>query len=244
MEILPAIDLRQGKVVRLNQGDFDRQTTFSDDPIAVAQGFVEAGATRIHVVDLDGALEGGPRQSELYTSIARSVSVPIELGGGIRTGEDVGLALGVGIDRVVIGTAAIEDPGMVARAILEHGAERIVVGLDANEGKVAVAGWRETTDMDATDLMSTMVAVGVQRFVFTDIARDGTLTEPNFASVGKMIEHARTLGGVHIVASGGIGAIDHLRQLAELGAESTIVGSAIYRGTVNLREAIVEIQGS
>jgi phosphoribosylformimino-5-aminoimidazole carboxamide ribotide isomerase len=242
LEILPAIDLRRGKVVRLNQGDFDRQTTFSDDPIAVAQGFVDAGATRIHVVDLDGALEGGLRQTELYASIARSVGVPIEFGGGIRTGEDVGLVLGVGIDRVVIGTAAIEDPGMVARAILEHGADRIVVGLDADDGKVAVAGWRETTDMDATELMSTMVAVGVQRFVFTDIARDGTLTEPNFASVATMIEHGRTLGGVHIVAAGGIGATEHLRRLAELGAESAIVGSAIYRGTVDLREAVAEIQ--
>ncbi|MDA1035320.1 MAG: 1-(5-phosphoribosyl)-5-[(5-phosphoribosylamino)methylideneamino]imidazole-4-carboxamide isomerase [Chloroflexi bacterium] len=242
MEILPAIDLRQGKVVRLNQGDFDRQTTFSDDPIAIAQGFVEAGATRIHIVDLDGALEGGPRQTELYVSIARSVGVPIELGGGIRTGEDVGMVLGTGIDRVVLGTAAIEDPGMVARAILEHGADRIVVGLDANEGKVAVAGWRETTDRDATDLMSTMVALGVQRFVFTDIARDGTLTEPNFASVAKMIEHGRTLGGVHVIASGGIGSIDHLKRLAELGAESAIVGTAIYRGTVDLHEAISTLQ--
>lgn len=242
MEILPAIDLRQGKVVRLNQGDFDRQTTFSDDPIAVAQGFVDAGATRIHVVDLDGALEGGLRQTELYASIARSVGVPIEFGGGIRTGEDIGLVLGVGIDRVVIGTAAVEDPRMVARAVLEHGADRIVVGLDANDGKVAVSGWRETTDMDATELMSAMVAVGVQRFVFTDIARDGTLTEPNFASVATMIEHGRTLGGVHIVASGGIGAIEHLRRLAELGAESAIVGSAIYRGTVDLRKAVAEIE--
>ena len=242
MEILPAIDLRQGKVVRLNQGNFDRQTTFSDDPVSVAQGFVEAGATRIHVIDLDGALEGGPRQTELYTSIANSVGVPIELGGGIRTGEDVRMALGTGIDRVVLGTAAIADPGMVARAIVEHGPDRIVVGLDANDGKVAVAGWRETTDRDTADLMSTMVAVGVKRFVFTDIARDGTLTEPNFVSVGKIIEHAHTLGDVYVIASGGIGAIDHLRRLAELGAEGAIVGVAIYRGTVDLREAVSELQ--
>ena len=238
MEIIPAIDLRQGEVVRLNQGDFDRQTTFSRDPVSVARGFVEAGATRIHVVDLDGALEGGPRQAELYASIAESVDVPIELGGGIRTAEDVAMAFEAGVERVVLGTAAIADPEMVARAVLEHGAGRIVIGLDANDGKVAVGGWRETTDREATELMGTMAAVGVRRFVFTDIARDGTLTEPNFASVRAMIDHGRELGGVSVIASGGIGELDHLKRLAELGAEGAIVGSAIYRGTIDLHEAV------
>ena len=242
MEILPAIDLRQGKVVSLNQGNFERQTTFSDDPIGVAQAFVEAGATRIHVVDLDGALEGGLRQTSLYASLAKSVGVPIELGGGIRTIQDVGSVLSVGIDRVVLGTAAIEDSEVVTHAVQKHGAARIIVGLDANDGKVAVAGWRETTDREATDLMSTMVATGVRRFVFTDIARDGTLTEPNFASVMKIIEHGKTLGDIHIVASGGISSIKHLQQLARIGAESAIVGSAIYRGALDLREAIAELQ--
>jgi phosphoribosylformimino-5-aminoimidazole carboxamide ribotide isomerase len=242
LEILPAIDLRQGKVVRLNQGDFDRQTTFSEDPVSVAQGFVEAGATRIHIVDLDGALEGTPRQTNLYLSIARSVGVPIELGGGIRTHDDVEMILATGIDRIVLGTAAVENPGMVAKAILQHGAERIVVGLDANNGKVAIGGWRETTNRDATDLMSTMAEIGVKRFAFTDIARDGTLTQPNFASVAKMVEHAQTLGGVKLIASGGIGEISHLTKLAELGVEAAIVGSSIYRRRIDLSEALAEMR--
>jgi phosphoribosylformimino-5-aminoimidazole carboxamide ribotide isomerase len=241
LEIIPAIDLRHGKVVRLNQGDFDRQTTFSDDPLAIARGFVEDGATRIHVVDLDGTLEAAPVQNELTTEIARETPVPIEVGGGFRSAEHVAMALDASIDRIVLGTAAINDPEMVTQVLLRHGAERIVIGLDANDGKVAVKGWRETTDVDATTLMSQMYAIGVRLFAFTDIARDGTLTEPNFASVAAMIAHGIELGSGHIIASGGIGEIDHLKRLADLGAVGAIVGSAIYRGTVDLREAVRQL---
>jgi phosphoribosylformimino-5-aminoimidazole carboxamide ribotide isomerase len=241
MEILPAIDLRQGQVVRLNQGDFTRQTTFSDDPRAVAQGFVDAGAIRIHVVDLDGALEGGPQQAALYGALARDISVPLEVGGGFRAAEHVTTALDAGVGRVVLGTAAIANPEIVEQAVEQHGSDAIVVGLDANNGKVAVSGWTETTDVDATDLMTQMFEIGVRRFVFTDIARDGTLTEPNFDSVAAMVQHGIALGGAHVIASGGIGELDHLRRLANLGAEGAIVGSAIYRGTVDLAEAIREL---
>jgi phosphoribosylformimino-5-aminoimidazole carboxamide ribotide isomerase len=244
LEIIPAIDLRHGKVVRLNQGDFDRQTTFSDDPLAVARGFVDAGVTRIHVVDLDGTLEGAPVQNELTTEIARETPVPIEVGGGFRNEEHVALALDASIDRIVLGTAAIDDPEMVTQALLRHGPERIVVGLDALDGKVAVKGWRETTDVDATTLMTQMHAIGVRLFVLTDIARDGTLTEPNFSSVAAMIAHGIELGGAHIIASGGIGEIDHLKRLADLGAAGAIVGVAIYRGTIDLREAVRQLNQS
>jgi phosphoribosylformimino-5-aminoimidazole carboxamide ribotide isomerase len=241
MEIIPAIDLRKGQVVRLNQGNFNRQTTFSDDPLKVAQGFVDAGAIRIHVVDLDGALEGGPQQSNLYASLARDVSVPLEVGGGFRSMKHVDSAFAAGVGRIVLGTAAIADPGMVDQAIQKYGAERIVVGLDANNGKVAVSGWTKTTRIDAIDLMGQMFAVGIRRFVFTDIARDGTLTEPNFESVAVMIQHGLALGAAHVIASGGIGELDHLRRLAKLGADGAIVGTAIYRGTINLAEAITEL---
>lgn len=244
MEIIPAIDLRQGQVVRLSQGDFNRQTTFSDDPLKVAQGFVDAGAIRIHVVDLDGALEGSPKQSELYGALAHSLSVPLEVGGGFRAKHHVATALDAGVGRVVLGTAAIADPDMVEQAIEKHGADRVVVGLDANNGKVAVSGWTETTDVDAIDLMTQMYEVGVRRFVFTDIARDGTLTEPNFDSVAVMVQHGIALGDGHIIASGGIGELDHLRRLTNLGAEGAIVGTAIYRGTIDLAEAIHELGAS
>ena len=238
MEIIPAIDLRQGQVVRLSQGDFNRQTTFSDDPLKVAQGFVDAGAIRIHVVDLDGALEGAPQQSALYGVLARDIIVPFEVGGGFRAAEHVATAIEARIDRVVLGTAAIANPEIVKQVIERHGADSIVIGLDANNGKVAVKGWIETTDIDATDLMTQMFEIGARRFVFTDIARDGTLTEPNFESVAAMIQHGIALGGAHIIASGGISELDHLRQLANLGAEGAIVGSAIYRGTLDLEQAI------
>ena len=244
MEIIPAIDLRQGQVVRLNQGDFNRQTTFSDDPRKVAQGFVDAGATRIHVVDLDGALEGGPKQSGIYGALARDISVPLEVGGGFRAEEHVATALDAGVGRVVLGTAAIANPHMVDQVIQKHGADRIVVGLDANSGKVAVSGWTETTDIDATDLMTQMYELGVRRFVFTDIARDGTLTEPNFDSIAVMVQHGIALGDGRIIASGGIGERDHLRRLANLGAEAAIVGMAIYRGTIDLAEAVRELGAS
>lgn len=241
MEIIPAIDLRHGNVVRLNQGDFDRQTTFSDNPLAIARGFVEAGAPRIHVVDLDGTLEGAPVQNELTNRIAREISVPVEVGGGFRSADDVALALGGTVDRIVLGTAAIEDPDMVKRAVARHGAERILVGLDAHDGKVAVKGWRETTNVAATALMAQMVEIGVRLFVFTDITRDGTLTEPNFSSVREMIAHCAEIGAGQIIASGGIGKIDHLKRLADLGAVGAIIGVAIYRGSLDLREAVRQL---
>jgi phosphoribosylformimino-5-aminoimidazole carboxamide ribotide isomerase len=240
VEIIPAIDLRQGQVVRLNQGDFDRQTTFSNDPLSVAREFQDAGASRLHVVDLDGALEGAPVQNELYTEIATQVDVPIEVGGGFRTDGHVALALEAGIGRVVLGTVAIEAPDMVVRLVERHGPERIVVGLDASEGRVAVSGWREKTNVEAGQLMTEMHGAGVRRFVYTDIARDGTLTSPNFQAIDAMVVHGSRLGGVRLIASGGIGEIEHLRRLAASGVEGAVVGSAIYRGTIDLRTAVDE----
>ena len=241
MEVIPAIDLRQGQVVRLTQGDYAKQTTFSDDPIAVADGFVKAGATRIHIVDLDGALDGHPVQAALCARVAEAAPVPIEVGGGFRNADHVTAALEAGIDRVVLGTAAVEDPSMVAKLVEQHGAERIVVGLDARDGMVAVSGWTETTGVAATELMSQMHALGVRRFIYTDIARDGMLSSPNFEALAEMVAHAEKLGGAAIIASGGIGDADHLRTLAESGVEGAIVGSAIYRGTVDLAAVIAEL---
>ena len=238
MEIIPAIDLRRGKVVRLNQGDFDRQTTYSDDPLAVARGFVEAGAVRIHVVDLDGALEGAPVQNEIYSVMAAEIGVPLEVGGGFRTAGHVALALDAGVGRIVLGTAAVANPSLVVEAVAAFGPERIVVGIDAKSGKVAVSAWTKTTDVEAIDLISEMHDIGVRRFVFTDIARDGTLTEPNFQSTAAMVERGRQLGGGLIVASGGIGETSHLERLARIGCDGAIVGSALYRGTIDLRDAI------
>lgn len=241
MEIIPAIDLRGGAVVRLLQGNYDRQTTFGDDPIGVARGFEANGAPRIHVVDLDGAREGRRTQAAEVRAVAAAVGIPIELGGGLRSPEDIAEALADGVDRVVLGTAAVEQPALIEQAIAAHGAERIVVGIDAREGIASVSGWTESGSIPATDLLSRMAGVGVRRFIYTDITRDGTLTSPNFAAVGDMVERAEAAGGARIIASGGIAEIDHLRKLANLGAEGAIIGVAIYRGTLDLAAAVAEL---
>ncbi len=241
MEIIPAIDLRGGAVVRLLQGNYDRQTTFGDDPVGVARGFEADGAPRIHVVDLDGAREGRRTQAAEVRAIAAAVGVPIELGGGLRTSGDIAEALADGVDRVVLGTAAVEEPALVDQALAAHGAERVIVGIDAREGIASVSGWTESGSIPAADLLGRMADLGVRRFIYTDITRDGTLTSPNFAAVGDMVQQAEAAGGARIIASGGIAEIDHLRTLASLGAEGAIIGVAIYRGTLDLAAAVAEL---
>jgi phosphoribosylformimino-5-aminoimidazole carboxamide ribotide isomerase len=242
VEVIPAIDLRNGQVVRLNQGDYAKQTTFSNDPLRVARQFVEAGAPRIHLVDLDGAFDGSPAQKGLCIAIAKAVPVPIELGGGFRNEEDVAMAIDAGMDRVVLGTVAVEDPDLVARLVARLGADRIIVGLDARDGYVAVSGWKQATNVEATTLMTQMHERGVRRYVYTDISRDGTLSSPNFGAVAAMAYHAISLSDdTNVIASGGIGSIAHLHRLATLGVEGAIVGSAIYRGALDLQQAVAEL---
>jgi len=240
MEVIPAIDLRGGAVVRLLQGDYDRQTTFDDDPVRAARRFEADGAPRIHVVDLDGAREGRRTQAEEVRAIAAAVGVPIQLGGGLRSQADVEEALADGADRVALGTAAIKEPALVAEALAAHGPERVVVGIDARDGVAAAEGWTESGAVVATDLLERMADLGVRRFIYTDIARDGALTSPNFAAAGDMIERAAARGA-RVVASGGVADVAHLRRLAELGAEGAIVGSALYRGAVDLASAVAEL---
>ena len=242
MEVIPAIDLRGGAVVRLLQGNYDRQTTFGGDPVGVAQGFEADGAPRIHVVDLDGAREGRRTQAAEVRAIAAAVGIPIELGGGLRSTEDIAEALADGVDRVVLGTAAVEQPALIGQALTAHGPERVVVGIDARDGIASVSGWTESGSIPATDLLDRMADLGVRRFIYTDITRDGTLTSPNFAAVGDMVERAEAAGGARIIASGGIAEIDHLRTLANLGAEGAIIGVAIYLGTLDLSAAIAELR--
>ena len=244
MQIIPAIDLRNGNVVRLNQGDFAKETTFASDPVRVARQFVESGAKRIHLVDLDGARGGAPVQPELCAEVARSAPVPIQIGGGYGSAEHVAMALAMGMDRVVLGTAAVEDPDLVAQMVAAHGAERIVVALDARDGLIAVSGWTESTDVEATALMTRMHAAGVRRFLCTDIARDAGLASPNFDALAGFVRHAAGLSpDTRVIASGGVGDIDHLRRLSRVGVEGAIIGSAIYRGRLDLEQAVAELDG-
>ena len=245
MEIIPAIDLREGKVVRLRQGDYAKQTVYSADPVEVARRFEQAGAPRLHVVDLDGALAGSPRNAHVYRLIAGAVGIPIQVGGGLRTIKSVDDVMAMGADRAVLGTAAVSDPALVTEAIARHGVQRVVVGLDARDGKVAVQGWTVGTAVSAAELMERMAGLGVGRFVYTDIARDGTLTEPDLHGVFAMLHASKGIGvrggwagGPALIVSGGVGAMDHLKRLAAMGVEGAIVGSALYTGAIDLSAAI------
>ena len=234
MEVIPAIDLRGGRVVRLYQGDFSRETAYSDDPVAVALGWQKAGASRIHIVDLEGAVAGRPVNLETVKKIAARVDVPLQLGGAIR---DLGTAtklVRMGISRVVFGTAAVRDPGLVKAACETLGGDAVVVGVDARKGKVAVQGWTETVSADAEDLIKAMTQMGVRRFIYTDIAADGTLSGPNVEAVAALMEAT----DAPIISAGGIGSMDDLERLAEVGVEGAIVGVALYTGDIDLREAI------
>ncbi len=233
MYIIPAIDIKEGKCVRLYQGDFERLTIYDDDPTAVARRWVEQGAQMLHVVDLDGARVGHPVNTHNILEIVQSVNVPVQIGGGLRDEPAVLAALGLGVARVVLGTAAVQQPDLIERLVARYGDE-IAVGVDARNGIVATAGWTEQSRVTAPDLVEHMAALGVRRVIYTDISRDGTLSEPNYAATSALVRP----DGPRIIAAGGVGKLEHLQQLAEIGVEATIVGKALYTGDIRLAEAI------
>jgi phosphoribosylformimino-5-aminoimidazole carboxamide ribotide isomerase len=227
--IIPAIDLRAGRCVRLWRGDFARETVYDDDPARVARRWREVGAELLHVVDLDGARQGLPVQLDLIRAMARVA--PVQVGGGLRTEEDVERALEVGASRVVLGTAALDIPFVATLA--ERYGDQIVVALDTREGMVAIRGWTEASGRTMLDLARALLRAGLQRFLHTDVERDGTMTAPNYASLAALIQL-----GAPVIASGGISSLDDLRRLRAIGAEAAIVGRALYEGAIDLREAI------
>jgi len=233
MEIIPAVDIKGGKCVRLYQGDYSQETVFSDDPVAVALEWQTQGASRLHLVDLDGAAIGEPRNIVVVEAIVKRVNLPVQLGGGIRDEATVAKLLEVGVNRVILGTAAVEKPKLMERLCRKFG-DAIIVGIDARDGRVATHGWKEGTEVTALELGGSMADVGARRIIYTDIKRDGTLTEPDFEAIADMVKGVN----LPIIAAGGIAALDHLRKLAKLGVEGAIVGRALYTGDVILREAL------
>jgi phosphoribosylformimino-5-aminoimidazole carboxamide ribotide isomerase len=233
MEVIPAIDIKDGQCVRLYQGDFERMTVYDDDPVAVARRWVEQGATRLHIVDLDGARSGHPVHGDVISAVVRAAGVPVQLGGGLRDEQAVRAALSLGVARVILGTAAVHDPELVGRLVERYG-DAIVVGVDARDGLVATSGWLDTAAVQAADLVEHMAGLGVRRVIYTDISRDGTLTEPNYTATATLVRP----DGPAIIASGGVGSAEHLRRLAASGCEGAIVGRALYTGALSLREAI------
>jgi phosphoribosylformimino-5-aminoimidazole carboxamide ribotide isomerase len=228
--------LRAGKCVRLYQGDYNRETVFSDDPLDVALKWQSMGAPRLHIVDLDGAASGEILNFDIIKDIARAMLIPVQLGGGIRRLETVEALLKAGIERVILGTAAVEDPHLITDACRRY-RESIIVGIDARDGLIATHGWVRHTGLTALELAKSMVKIGVSRFIYTDIKRDGTLTEPNFSAIAEMID---TLG-LPVIAAGGISTLNHLKMLQKLGAEGAIVGKALYTGDINLKQVISEV---
>ncbi|MGZ0219514.1 MAG: 1-(5-phosphoribosyl)-5-[(5-phosphoribosylamino)methylideneamino]imidazole-4-carboxamide isomerase [Acidimicrobiales bacterium] len=241
MDLFPAIDIRGGRCVRLHQGDYGRETVYGDDPVAQAVAFVEAGAGWIHVVDLDAARTGIPENRDVVAAIAEAVDVPVQTGGGIRSVEAASVLFDAGVERVVIGTAAIKDLDLVRSLARDH---RVAVGLDARAGEVATDGWLVGSGRTVLDVARSFADVGVDAFIVTDISRDGTLEGPD---IGGLIE---VLGAtsVDVIASGGVGTPNDLRELAAVEVDGrrlagVIAGKAIYEGHVDVAEAVMLLRG-
>jgi phosphoribosylformimino-5-aminoimidazole carboxamide ribotide isomerase len=233
MQVIPAIDVRGGRCVRLRQGDFDRETIFGDDPAAMAARWESEGATRIHLVDLDGAKAGHSINVDAVRSILDRVGVPCQLGGGIRDEATIAAWLESGIERVVVGTQALRDPDWFGHMAGAY-PDRLLLGLDARDGHVATGGWLETSDVVALNLARRFDSLPIAGIVYTDIARDGTLEGPNLAAIAAMARAVRS----PVIASGGVGTLEDLHRLAELPIAGCIVGRALYEGRFTLRSAL------
>lgn len=233
MRIYPAIDIKDGNCVRLLKGNFADVTVYGNDPAEMAKKWEAAGGEFIHVVDLDGALKGCGVNEECIRKICQSVNVPVQTGGGIRTLEDIESRLSCGVSRVIIGTSAVRDFAFVEEAVRKYG-DKIVIGIDAKDGMVAVSGWEEVSTYPAVEFAKKMESAGVKTIVYTDIATDGTLKGPNVAAMQEMAAAVN----MDVIASGGVGAPEHIRALLPTGVEGVIVGRALYTGNVELPRAI------
>ena len=241
MLLIPAIDLRNGFCVRLLQGESDKETVYSNDPAAMAVKFEEAGAKRLHLVDLDGAFQGEGANISSIRSILKNVSIPVQIGGGLRTEEDIDRMLALGVSAVIVGTMAVKHPDVLEKLLKKYTDEQIILGIDARNRKVSIEGWKESTKIQDVEFALRWKKSGIKRVVFTDISRDGMLSGPNLAALREMAEHT----GLKIVASGGISSMDDLEQLKTLepnGVDQAISGKAIYEGKIDLKRVFKCLQ--
>ncbi|WP_031515514.1 1-(5-phosphoribosyl)-5-[(5-phosphoribosylamino)methylideneamino]imidazole-4-carboxamide isomerase [Desulfofalx alkaliphila] len=241
MLVIPAIDLRDGRCVRLVEGRLDQETVYSEQPVDTAKHWQQMGAEYLHLVDLDGAFAGSPQNLDVIKEIVKVLNIPVQVGGGIRDLGTVAMLLDMGVDRVILGTAAISQPHLVQQAVEKYG-DSIVLGIDARDGKVAVQGWAIESDMEVLDLALQMKELGIRRAVFTDIRRDGTLKGPNLEATGELARAS----GLKIIASGGVSSLDDLikiKGLESLGVEGAIMGKALYAGTVDFKDALAVAKG-
>lgn len=237
MQIYPAIDIIDGKAVRLSQGKFDDVTVFNDSPADVAKEWVDAGATYIHIVDLDGARYGKTFVIDIIKNIKSKYDIKIETGGGVRTMKDIDDRINAGASRVIIGTAAVKNPDLVKEAVKKCG-DMIAVGVDAKNGMVAVSGWEEVSDITAVDLCLKMKSYGINTIIYTDISKDGMMSGPNIESTEELIEKT----GMDIIASGGVTDMDDIENVDNINAAGVIIGKALYNGALNLGDVINRFQ--
>jgi phosphoribosylformimino-5-aminoimidazole carboxamide ribotide isomerase len=231
MLIIPAIDLKDGKCVRLRQGIFSEKKIYADDPAATAVAFQDAGAKRLHLIDLDGAESGIAKNETVIRAILSELTIPIQIGGGIRKLDDIRKWLTFGVDRVIVGTLAVQEPEVFLAALTEFGGEKLIIAVDARDGKVAIKGWQEDADISAPDLALEFKEDGLQRILYTDITRDGMFSGPNIGATKEIAIKT----GLKVIASGGIGSLadlDALKKLELFGVDSVVVGKAFYEGRI------------
>jgi len=234
MIIYPAIDLYEGKVVRLKRGDYKQMTVYNKNPLSVANGFKEAGATALHIVDLEGARDGKPANLAVVKQIAAETGLLVQVGGGIRTAETINEYLSAGIKRVILGTAAVSVPGFLTQAVSEF-KEAIVVSVDIKDGFVAIKGWTETSDMNALDFCEVVDKIGVKTLISTDISKDGMMNGTNMELYGILQKKL----SVNLIASGGVSTLNDVRELTKMQIHGAILGKALYTGDIDLTEAIL-----
>lgn len=233
MKIYPAIDIKDGKCVRLCQGKFDNVTEYAENPVLIAKKWEEKGASFIHVVDLDGALKGTSVNSEILKEIVNTVNIPVQTGGGIRTLEDIKFKIELGVSRVIIGTAAIENEEMIKEAVKLY-KDKIAVGIDAKDGYVALEGWEKISSVRAVDLCVNMKEYGVKTFIYTDISKDGMLLGPNIEATKELVD----LTGINVIGSGGVASKRDLEKFEKIGVEGVIIGKALYNENLKLEDVI------
>lgn len=236
MMIYPAVDIRDGKCVRLRQGSYSDMTVYGDDPVEMALRWQEAGSHFLHVVDLDGARGQGKNNRDIIGRIIKALDIPVQTGGGIRTMEDIDEVLSLGAARVILGTSAVKNPGLVDQAVSRYGS-RIAVGIDAKNGLVAIEGWESTSPYTAVEFARHMEKMGVETIIYTDIAKDGMLIGPSFEAMDEMQRSV----SMSVIASGGISSINDLIRLKKIGMAGAIVGKAIYIGAIDLKEALDKV---
>ena len=237
MQIYPAIDIIDGKAVRLSQGSYDNVTVFNDSPCEAAKDWVQAGATYIHLVDLDGARYGKTYVTDIIKNIKSKYDIDIETGGGVRSMDDIDLRIEAGASRVIIGTAAVKTPELVKEAVEKY-ADKIAVGVDAKNGMAAISGWEEVSSITAVDLCLKMKEYGVKTVIYTDISKDGMMSGPNIESTKELIEKT----GLDIIASGGVSTMNDIEKISEIKASGVIIGKALYNGALDLKEVIDKFQ--